>query len=460
MAVITVEDIIDATGGQLLTENLKFFDGVSIDTRTISEGDLFFAIRGENFDGYEFLEEALLKGRGAVVESRPPALPKDKVIIYVSDTLRSLQDLAYFLRKKHEIPVVAVTGSNGKTTTKEMIYAIVSRKFKTLKNEGNLNNHIGLPLSLTRLQSNEEIIVLEMGMNSSGEIRRLCEIAVPSHGVITNIGKAHLGRLGSYEAVRDAKLEILEGLSVAIINSDDADLTHGVENIKEFSGQIITFAINNSADITASDLRTTKIGSDFILDIQGMGSMSVSLGVFGHFNVYNALAAAAVSFSLGMNMSEIKAGLEAYTAFPMRFEILKAKEITLINDSYNSNPSSVEESIKELFRLGDEGRRVAVLGDMYELDAFSETAHRDVGKLVCEAGLDVFVAVGEMMGLAADEIINFKGGTTGPEVFRFNDVNEAKENIMDILNQGDTVLIKGSRGMAMERIVERITDAI
>ncbi len=460
MAFLTVEEIIETTGGKLLMKNSKTFCGISIDSRTISDGEVFFALKGERFNGHDFLKDALSKGSGAVVDSKPEPLPRGKVIIYVKDTLKSLQDLAHSVRMRRNIPVVAVTGSNGKTTTKEMIYAILSKKFKTLKNEGNLNNHIGLPMSLLKLEPDDEIIVLEMGMNAPGEIRRLCEIAVPSHGIITNIGTAHVGALGSYDAVRDAKLEILQGLGTLVVNADDNYLMQGITNVKDFNGKVITYAITGDSHVMAKNVLATEKGIDFILEIKDKGSVSVSLNIYGLFNVYNALAATAVCFLLGMTIDEIKTALESYRSFPMRFEVIRKNNITVINDSYNANPTSMEESIKELIRLGDKGRVVAVLGDMLELHKFSEDAHRNIGKIISDMGVNIFVAVGEMMSLAADESIKTKGSQSIPEVYIFKDVDAAKENIMKILKHGDTVLIKGSRLMSMERIIGSITDVI
>jgi UDP-N-acetylmuramoyl-tripeptide--D-alanyl-D-alanine ligase len=459
MGVIKVDDIIKATEGELLSENSRSFSGVSIDSRTSRDGEVFIALRGERFDGHDYLEDALSKGSGAVVDIRPDPVPAGKVIIYVHDTLRSLQDLAHFLRMKRNVPVVAVTGSNGKTTTKEMIYTIVSSKMKTLKNEGNLNNHIGLPLSITRLEGDEDVMVLEMGMNAPGEIRRLCEIAVPSHGVITNVGTAHVGKLGSYEAVRDAKLEILDGLGVAVLNADDVQLMHGV-GLKEFGGQVVTFGINNDSDVMAKNVRPTEQGSTFDMEIRGRGSTQFRLAVPGLFNVYNALAASAVSVSLGMGMDEIRAALEMYRGVPMRFELIRKKGITVINDAYNANPSSMEQSIRELLRIRSGGRSVAILGDMHELDQFSEKAHRDVGALISALRLEVFVAVGDMMSLAADEAVKSRVTMASPEVYTFRNINEAQNHIMDILKTGDTVLLKGSRTERMEKIIESITDAV
>lgn len=460
MATFTVDEIIEATGGELLSGNPGTFSGVSIDSRTVSGGDLFIAIKGETFDGHDFLESALEKAGGAIVHNRTGPLPGGKALIYVNDTLRSLQDLAHFVRIKRDVPVVAVTGSNGKTTTKEMISAILSQRYKTLKTAGNFNNHIGLPLTLLKLEPDDEMIVLEMGMNAAGEIRRLCEIAAPSHGVITNIGLAHVGRLGSREAVRDAKLEILDGLSVAVVNADDDFLVEGISSAENFSGRIITFGINNDALVMAVNISMTENGSDFMLEIKDSGRLQVSLNIHGLFNVYNALAAAAVSFHFGLSINEIKQALETCTGFPMRFEMIKKGGYTVINDSYNANPSSMKESLRELVLVGAAGRIVAVLGNMNELDEFTEEEHLSIGRVVSELGVDVFVAVGDKMGLAARESMKIVGKKSEREVYSFADVDSANENIMDILKEGDTVLVKGSRSMAMERIAGNIINAL
>jgi len=417
---------------------------------------MFFAIRGEKFDGHDYLDNALSKASGAVIDNRPETLPEGKVIVCVEDTLKSLQDLAHYIRMKRNIPVIAVTGSNGKTTVKEMIHAVLSKRFRTLKNEGNLNNHIGLPLSLVKLQPEDEMIVLEMGMNHSGEIRRLCEISVPSHGVITNVGTAHIGELGSYKALRAAKLEILGELGVAVVNADDEKLMQGIREAS-FKGQIITFGIEEESHVRARDVRAGANGSDFTLELGNAGSTPINLNVHGLFNVYNAIAAAAVCFSLGVTIDEIKRALDGYSAFPMRFEVIKENGITVINDSYNANPTSMKESILELVRMGAGSRIVAALGDMGELGEFSEEAHREIGKMISGTDVNVFVAVGEMMGLAAEEIMK-TGNTCG--VFIFKDADEAGKEIMNILKQGDTLLIKGSRSAAMEKIIRSIKNVI
>jgi len=465
MALLTTEDIIKATGGRLLSDHseVKTFRGVSIDSRTISEGEIFFALRGPRFDGHDFISDVVSKGVGGIVVDTEKKFQvsgfKFQVII-VQDTLKALQDLAHFLRVRRNISVIAITGSNGKTTTKEMTHAILSRRFKVNKNEKNLNNHIGLPLSLTKINPDDEVFVLELGMNAKGEIRRLCEIAQPTHGVITNIGSAHIGELGGFDAIRGAKLEILPGLSVVALNADDSFLMEGYEAIirqKGFDGNLITFSINNDSDVKAEDVVITDKGCRFTLKLKDGKNIGVKLNVLGSFNVYNALAASAISLALGITLEEIRDAFEGYTAFPMRFEIIKVGETILINDSYNANPSSVKEALKSLVGIRGDKRTVVILGDMSELGRFSEESHREIGKILSDMRVDVFVAVGEMMGIAAQEAYKYRDDSR-PFIYSFQNSDEAMDNISAVLKHGDVVLIKGSRIMNMEKIVKKIRD--
>jgi UDP-N-acetylmuramoyl-tripeptide--D-alanyl-D-alanine ligase len=444
MADITAEEIIQATGGELLTQGERSFSGVSIDSRTTVENEVFFAIRGERFDGHEFISAALKKGAGAVIDIGHPKVPEGKTIIHVKDTLRALQDLALFLRRKRDVPVIVITGSNGKTTTKEMTFAILSERFRVLKNEGNLNNLIGLPLSLAKISPDDEVVVLELGMNAIGEIKKLCEIAVPTHGIITNIGTAHIGELGSLEKIREAKLEILDGLTVAVLNADDPFLMEGYTSAREGGrecGRLVTFSIQSDSHVKAEDVVTTDSGSSFTIKLQDGGNTGIVLNICGLFNVCNALAAAAV--------------LNGYQAFPMRFEVLRTKDITIINDTYNANPSSMEESLKELAHMKGEGRTVAFLGDMLELGKFSEKFHRSICAVIEQLKINVLITVGEMMGLAAEECRKYTDAAN-LAVYKFKTVAEAVQNLPDIINGGDIVLVKGSRAMGMEKIVDSI----
>jgi len=465
MVVLTVEDIIKATGGKLLSRGVNSFNGFSIDSRTIRKGEMFFALKGPRFDGHDFLQEVISKSAaGAVVDREVGFTIHDSrfTIITVKDTLKALQDLAHFMRIRQNIPVIAITGSNGKTTTKEMIYGILSGRFNVLKNTGNLNNYIGVPLSFLKINPQDEVAVLEFGMNKEGEIRGLCEIVVPTHGVITNIGPAHIGELGSLESVRSAKLELLERLRVAVLNADDDFLMEGV---RDFKGEIITFSINRDSHVRAVDVVTREEGSKFTLVFKDRsclravkGRIDVSLNVCGIFNIYNAIAASAVSASLGATLDEIKIALEGYRAFPMRFEVIKGDKITIINDSYNANPLSMREALKEFIRFKRKGRLVAVLGDMKELGEFSEESHRALGKMLSEIGIDVFIAIGEMMRLAVEESQRFSKNGSPPVTYSFKDAFEAKQNIMDILREGDSVLVKGSYLMNMGKIIEGVSE--
>jgi len=453
MKGLTLDGIVRAINGELLCGWVDGFTGVSIDSRTIKDGELFFAIRGERFDGHDFLDEALKRGGGAIVDRPPHPLPKNRVIIMVKDTVAALQALAHFRRKVLMPKVIAVTGSNGKTTTKEMAYTVLSKRFRAARNEGNLNNHIGLPLSLLRIEPDAEVVVLELGMNAKGEIRRLCEIALPEYGVITNIGMAHVGMLGGKESIRDAKLEILNGLNTLIINADDRFLLDGV---RDFRGRLITFSINNVSDVMAHDIRKTEEGISFRLQWKDKESR-VALNLYGGFNIYNALAASSIGFSLGMDIEEIAEALSSYQTFPMRFEVTRKNGLTLINDSYNANPSSMRDAIHEVVSLRRGRRVVVILGDMYELGDFSYDAHREIGEEIVNRGVDVFVAVGEMMSTVAEEIMKARQKV---DVYRFKDVYEAERCISDLIRPDDTILIKGSRAMCMERLVKRIKDAL
>ncbi len=459
MAEISLDNIIEATGGRFLGRPGISFSGVSIDSRAITGSDLFFAIRGDRFDGHDFLDTALSVCAGAVVERIPVSFDQDKTLIYVKDTLRALQDLAHYIRSRCSIPVVAVTGSNGKTTTKEMLWHVLSSKFRTHRNEGNLNNHIGLPLSIMKLASDDEAMVLEMGMNAAGEIRRLCEIAEPGYGIITNVGLAHIGMLGTQRAVRDAKLEMLQNLGTAVLNSDDDYLMQGVRELKDFEGEIITFGIDSDADVRASDLVPVSGGINFTLQIRNGDNAMVTLRASGTFNVYNALAAAAVGYALGMDAGSMASALSKYRGVSMRFEIIPIAGMILIDDSYNANPGSVTEALRELVHLA-EGRRVAVLGDMGELGDHAESAHSEIVHLAATQGIEVFVAVGRMMSRAAEEVFKERENESGLEVYQFGDSDTAAAGISKILRVGDTLLVKGSRSMQMDIIVRSIKNAV
>lgn len=441
MTIVTIDEVLQATGGKVLSGNQKAFSGFSIDSRNIGSGELFIALRGQRFDGHDFVRDALQNGSGALV-SIPPAEPgRQKSIIHVHNTLKALQDLARFRRLKRHIPVVSVTGTNGKTTTKELIASIVSQKHRVLKTTGNFNNHIGLPLCVANMQGDEEVAVLEMGSNARGDIRELCRIVQPDLAVVTNVGQAHLEGFGSIEAVRDTDLEVLEHVTTVSVNSDDRFLMQGMAG---FAGRTITYGIDNAADFYATDISLAQEGSAFTLCMPGSETIQVSLKISGRFNVLNALAAASIASELGIGPEEIRQGLEAFTGVPMRLEIRRLAGALVINDVYNANPSSMEEALQELVRLR-RGRTIAVLGDMLELGIYSEDAHRSLVQKMNERNIDLLIAVGPEMQKASAV---FSGAC-----YQAASSDEARSLLFDMMKKGDTILIKGSRGIRMERVL-------
>jgi UDP-N-acetylmuramoyl-tripeptide--D-alanyl-D-alanine ligase len=444
MAVVTVDDIIAATGGEIICRNAGFFTGVCIDSRTIQGGELFIALKGERFDGHDFLPQALEKAAGAIVHSPVTAPISGKTIILVRNTLQALQDIARFFRIKRGIPVVAVTGSNGKTTTKELTAAILSTQYRILKNTGNLNNHIGLPLSLTKISDEDQIIVLEMGASAPGEIRELCAVAVPNYGVLTNIGPAHLERFRDIETVRSTKLELLETVGVAVVNADDHFLMEGIQR-SGFTGIVMRYGIEPFSDIRATDIMLHEQGSAFHIHFGENHSVAVGARIAGMFNIYNILAAASIGYLFGIDPVNIKRAIESFTGVPMRMEFRELNGVKIISDVYNANPASMEAALRELTRIR-KGRSIAVLGDMLELGSYEEEAHKELGRFISGLSIDIFIAVGQRMALAASE---FRGS-----IYKLNSAEDAGKLLRSVWETGDTVLIKGSRGMRMERVLE------
>jgi UDP-N-acetylmuramoyl-tripeptide--D-alanyl-D-alanine ligase len=440
MAQLLLEEIVKAAGGEILYGNQRAFTGLSIDSRTIKQDELFIAIRGERFDGHDFLSDALKTGAGAVVE-RPPAVSfAGRAVIVVKDTLTALQDIARNLRRTKDVTVVGVTGTNGKTTTKELIASVLGIRHRVLKTDGNLNNHIGLPLSICRMKGDESVMVLEMGSNAEGDIALLCDIARPDFAVVTNVGAAHLEGFGSLETVRRTDLEILAYAKTVSVNADDAFLCEG---LKRFDGKVVTYGIKSRADVRAEDIELSEKGSRFVIRFPDGGGLRIDLRISGEFNIRNALAAASLADALGTGRRDIKEGLESFGGVPMRLEVKELAGAVLINDVYNANPASMEEAVRELMRLKRK-RTVAVLGDMLELGRYTESAHKELVDLLSFSGVDVLIAVGNEMKRASSGFM----GTC----HRADDATAAGSILSEVMLPGDTVLIKGSRGMRMERV--------
>ncbi|NVM57769.1 MAG: UDP-N-acetylmuramoyl-tripeptide--D-alanyl-D-alanine ligase, partial [Desulfobacterales bacterium] len=405
----SVSDVLKATPGRLVFgDDTTRFGTISTDSRTIQGGELFVAICGQKHDGHHFVQEALEKGAGGVVVAEEymttelPVFRKDRCCVAVPDTLIALGDLAAFRRRQSKVSVVAITGTNGKTTTKEMTAAVLGQAFSVLKAPGNFNNVIGLPLTLFRLTDVHEWAVLELAMNHPGEIRRLAEICEPEVGVITNIDVGHLEGVKDIEGVMKAKGELLEALGedgTAVLNIDDQRICRVAER---FGGRVVSFGIHGSAEVWATPVYHSASGCSFDLCWYDE-SVRVRLGMPGNGAIYNALAAAAVGYRLGLSIEDVKRGLEAVVPLPGRMEILTLPAgIHLINDTYNANPGSMALAIDTWRSLKGNGRGIFITGDMMELGRHAQVAHRELGIRVARAGTAGLYATGEFARVVAE----------------------------------------------------------
>jgi len=462
--ILSLEEVLKVTGGNLIQGGGNtFFQGVSTDSRTVAEGDLFIALKGPRFDGHHYALEALGKKAGGVLieedkvgDSRWNG-DRSKAVIAVKDTLSALGDIARDWRRKQDIPVVALTGSNGKTTTKEMIAACLDTTFSVLKTKGNLNNLIGVPLTLLDLTENERVVVLEMGMNVPGEIRRLTEIAEPDVGLITNIQKVHLEGLGSLERLKEEKGELFRRMrrdGTIVVNQDDPRV---MELASHYPGQKITFGTEHPAEVMAKEVRLRgEGGASFTLILEGE-AMAIHLPLLGRHFVPDALSAVAIACLFGVEVQQIKEALENFKPFPMRMEVVRLKgRTTLINDAYNASPYSTELALETLAEAKGEGRAIAVLGDMLELGSFTKEAHEQIGKKVSELSIDFLLALGEEASTVVQSAI--RHGFPMKSARMVENHSEAISLLREMIQDGDWILVKGSRRMAMEKIVEGLAE--
>lgn len=455
--MIDQQFILDSTGGKLISGNEgRKYSSVSTDSRRIKQDQLFFALRGPNHDGHDYIHDAISRGaRGAVVETVPDDLGNlgDASLILVDSTIRSLGRLANSWRNNfNKLKMVCITGSNGKTTTKEMTHGILSIKYSVLKNSGNFNNNIGLPLTLLKLEKKHDICVAELGMNDFGEISELVNIAEPDIGAITNIGRAHLEKLGDLDGVARAKGELVENFDKSktfIVNNDDPYIREIANNTD--CSKIYYGIDSRDVDVYAENIRTegtASISFDLVIDDK---RSNVRLRGIGKHNVMNALCAASISMSLGLTPEEIQAGLERYSPAYMRLEIIESPQgFTIINDTYNANPDSVIKALEELSALKNDNKTIAVLGDMLELGSNSAKEHKQIGELINDLRIDYTICMGKFSkcikeGIRDKEKVSYVESHT-----------EATELLKSIASGGDLILIKGSRGMMMEKIIQNL----
>ncbi|KPK98005.1 MAG: hypothetical protein AMJ95_06400 [Omnitrophica WOR_2 bacterium SM23_72] len=453
--MFTVEELLKATDGRLVKGRLQASArSVCIDSRVLKHGEAFVAIKGKNYDGHCFIKEAIRKGSNVIIVKKLPSKirPDEKTaFIKVKDTVKALGDIARFLRQRFDIPVIAVTGSCGKTTVKEMIYWVLSRKYKVLKTSGTKNNQIGLPLTLLGLNDTYDCAVLEIGSNHFGEIEYLTRICQPNIGIITNIGPSHLEYFGNLKGVFKEKLTLLEGLKepgVALLNADDRFLKKVLNKAPERI-TALGFGIRSRSDFFAKEIRVPGQGLGFLLNQK----YRFTLRITGYYNIYNALAAVACGRIFGMGVSEMASRLATFEPLSNRLQWLTLNNTTFINDTYNSNPLSLRQALYVLRDSRAEGRKIFVMGDMLELGPKALEFHRQMGQEAARI-CDVFMAVGSLSKRAA--LAARKRGLKPQDVFLCENNLQARDILYKRVKPGpkDIVLIKGSRAMMLEKILE------
>jgi UDP-N-acetylmuramoyl-tripeptide--D-alanyl-D-alanine ligase len=454
---LTLEAIARAVGAEL-TGTDRPVGGFSIDSRTLKSGDLFFAIPGERFDGHTFVAAAAAAGAAGAVVSRPQAIvppAADASLIVVSDTVAALQALATYVRRESGSTVVAVTGSAGKSTTKEIAAEFLSARYQVFRNKGNLNNHIGLPLSLLDLRHKPDLAVVELGMNHAGEISTLIKIARPEVRVWTNVGPAHLEFFGTVQAIADAKAEIMEGAGnddLLVANADD-DLV--MRHAGKFAGRVRTFGIERPADVRALAVRNLGVEGTLARVRTPVGDAELRTPLPGTANLANVLAAAAVAIRFDVPLSDIIERSAALKPVARRGEVTRTPTFTIVDDSYNSNPKALSRALSMLAGETRHQRRVAVIGEMLELGEASEEWHRQAGREAAQAGLGVLLAVGSAPARALAEGA-IAAGMPATNVHYVPDSSQAAELAAQLVKAGDVVLVKGSRGIRTEVVVDRL----
>ena len=463
--MFSLADILDVTGGRLIAGSPeKEIHGISTDSRRIERGNLFIALSGENFDGHAFVQKAVEEGAAGVIIADAGRINLETVakhvgVIEVADTLRALGDLAHVYRLRFSIPVIGLTGSSGKTTTKEMLAGILVQENKILKTEGNLNNLIGLPQTIFRMTGQEDIVILEMGTNTRGEIKRLTEIAEPDIGLITNVGPAHLAGFGSVDVVREEKGDLflnMKQTGIAVVNLDDEAVRKTAD---QWSGRRVTYSMSAAADVSVTDIRKNGArGMSFNLLIE-RHAHKVDMKIAGIHNIYNALAAAATALACETSPEAIRRGLALFQAVGGRMEIIKLQNgAYIINDAYNANPASVREALLTLKDLKNSHNAFVFLGDMLELGEAAPEMHRRIGILLATIGVTAVFLQGDFAEITASGAR--EGGLDDQQIMFLHDDEDALRQLRKQLRKGDWILVKGSRRMKMDRIVARIREDV
>ncbi|MDR4496659.1 MAG: UDP-N-acetylmuramoyl-tripeptide--D-alanyl-D-alanine ligase [Candidatus Scalindua sp.] len=454
---LTVVDLLVATGGRFLCGNKQsHFAGVSTDTRFLEEGEIFFALSGENYDGHAFVKQAVDRGAVAAVISRTNGIDNSfrgngaGTFIEVSDTRKALGDLARYYRKNLSTKFIAVTGSNGKTTTKDMVYHVLRNFRNVARSRDSFNNDVGVPLTIFETNKTHDFAVIEMGTNAPGEIKRLSEIISPNYTILTNISHTHLEGLGDIHGVADAKAEFIENMDengTLITNADDEWC---MQISRRFHGKIIGYGFGEKALIKASKVDRNSFGFDFTVN----KSFSVKLNILGKHNIYNALATIALCHAIGLRLEDVCDRFGDFKPPPMRMEKQIFGDIVVINDEYNSSPLSMSVALEEFTHLAVPGRRVLVCGDMLELGNKSVELHKEIGERVAKSNIDILCTVGPYSRLIAEEAMS--SGMPRENIHSCENSEEMCSLVTSLLKKRDTILIKGSRKMNLESVSHEI----
>lgn len=452
----TVKELIDACCGyQVSGDNYQLISGVSIDSRKIQPGELFIALKGERFDGHKFIAEVIHAGAGAIMVMEDISIPTEIPVIKVQDTLSALGAIAGYHRRRFSIPVIGITGSNGKTTTKDLVAAVLSERFSVIKTEANFNNEIGLPLTLLRISNTTDVAVVEMGMRGLGQIKQLAGITQPTVGIVTNVGLTHLELLETQENIAKAKAELVQALPVdglAILNGDDL-------MVRKMSSLTKARSLYYGMDAPKLDFRASQIkhienGSMFKVTIKNEQELDLQVSIPGRHNVLNTLAAVAVAQEFGISDEEIRKGLQKSKITEKRLNIITKNGYIIIDDTYNASPSSVKAALDVLKNYQKGYRKIAVLADMLELGDSAAAIHNEIGEYAGTIGVDQLFAFGN---LASEYIIGFESISKDKGSF-FTSKTELISALKNFITSGDTILVKGSRSMKMEEIVAAISD--
>ncbi len=452
MDKLSLKEIAQVTGAEINSDAEIFFEGVTTDSRKITSGELFVGLKGENFNGESFAKDAVNKGAAAVLVSKTAKRIPNGIVLKVDDTLIAYRQIAGAWRNRFNIPVVAVTGSNGKTTTKDLTAAALSGLGQVQKTSANFNNEVGVPMTLLGLNEKHNAAVVEIGMRGLGQIETLAQIVKPTIGIVTNVSEAHIELLGSIENIARAKGELVEAIQsggTIILNADNRH-TAEMKNLAGAGVNVVTYGLENSADIRAKDILIGSVSTEFTLSYRGE-DFDFEIPMLGRHNVSNSLAAIAAGLTLGLSVEEIQRGISRLTTTKMRFEVIRRDGLTIVNDAYNASPASMRVAIKTTSEIYD-GRLIAVLGDMLELGNISEAIHREIGAEIVENKFDTLITLGEF-----GKFIAAGARDAGlKNVYTFDTHEAVAKKILEIVRDGDTILFKASHVMHMEKIIELI----